>query len=816
MVQEAPPVAKPSGLEGCRKDPNLCEGALADAEKRHKAAVSHNETALAVRIAKEIEEIKGIKEIKAKPQAPDAQEPNIPEKTPDPVSKKEWNDYVDAYTNSIQCATAPNNAAECGKSRSPAPRSTAQQHGAGGSGFVSEGVAEALTLVTDIAVKRAKQQGLAALQARVRAATCALKFEPAGGESSAVLPATCSLLTNTTIDKLVGDPGPLQIAIFQDLLATVGARFFNRALGRVGKLAVVELGEPAWVELESLANKEFEKVPEKLENLKTVKPEELVKAKIEELMKAKLDTLAKAKLDTLAKAKLGEIAVEELDKLVQAHLDEAAKARLNALERSKVAVATLDALVDARVEVKVNGVSVTGSMYNLLRLSRIAVATSVRLLARKPVTFSTHDVQALLDLIRSSIGMDPRRRVFWGRARAVPLGLAAADLFLSNAGTGRSLVDIADDLAAKIPGLTSDDTAAALEIADLVIRAVSTGQGGKADHPEQVKAAVALTFRILIEYFERHGESTSRLKDLRVLFAAALEQDVATGVSAAARLLISELSLPVLNVEPGASDFGAAVKKRRAIENTVALLTGVAAYADTYIPKPVAGQPNEPAPAPDPAQLRQARREALENLIDATTVRTKRHGEWVASLGIPVGFTGGGQWIREHITDSTGAPVVNPDGTHSYAFKGNRGWMAPQFSLSLGIAVQRLVGRAYRDGQVYVRNKVYQGDERPQSGVFADGFHLFVSVIDLGQFLSYDDSGKINRPRWDTFISPGVQLGWIVGSPANSFIIALDARYAPTLFAGTSKLTVPTNTSPGGAFRVGLTLAYYIPLFDFN
>ncbi len=809
MVQEAPPAAQPSGLERCRKDRNQCDGALADAEKRRKGAISTNQTAIVDRIAKEIKEIKEIKE----PQATDGPEPKIQEKTLQEV--EEWDGYVKAYRKAIQCATAPKDAAECVISRSPAPWSKAQLHGGGDSGVVSEGVAEALTLVTDIAVKRAKQQGLAALQARVRATTCALKFEPAGGESSAVLPATCSLLTNTTIDKLVGDPGPLQIAIFQDLLATIGARFIDRDLGRVGKLAVAELGEPAWAQLEQLANKAFAKEPEKLKNLKVVKPEEQVNEKYKELVKMRLEAPDKAELNELAKTKLDVGAVAKLDKLVEKYLDEDAKGRLI---RSKVAVAMFDALRDARVEVevKLNGVSVTGSMYNLVRLSRIAVATSLRLLARKQVTFSTHDVQALLDLIRSSIGMDPGRRVFWGSARAVPLGLAAADLFLSSAGEGKSLVDIADKLAGEITALTAGEMAAALEIADLVITAVSTKQGGQDDAPERVRAVVALTFRILIEYFERHGESTSRLKDLRVLFAAALEQDVATGVSAAARLLISELSLPVLNTEPGGSDFRAAVKKRRAIENTVALLTGVAAYAETYIPKPVSGQPSEPAPAPDPAQLRQARREALENLIDATTVRTKRHGEWVASLGIPVGFTGGRQWIREHITDSAGAPVVNPDGTHSYAFKGNQGWMAPQFSLSLGIAVQRLVGRAYRDGRVYVRDKAYRGDERPRSGVFADGFHLFVSVIDLGQFLSYDDSGKINRPRWDSFISPGVQLGWIVGSPANSFIIALDARYAPTLFAGTSKLTVPTDTSPGGAFRVGLTLAYYIPLFDFN
>jgi len=636
-----------------------------------------------------------------------------------------WETSLEDYRKGVRCATESQAFCDPNPTTVHSFVDERQKHGI--NGYVSEGVAEALTLVADIAIKRAKQQGLAVLQTRLREAICQLTLEPdtksAPSKANPALPNTCSLLENTTIDKLVGDPRPLQIALFGDLVSVVAAHFISGALATV---------QPS-----------LEGPPRDFER-----------------------------------------------------------------------------------DVK--------SARNLEKLVNVAMTTTLRVVTRKTPTFLSHDAQGLYRLLLASAGTDPRQQIFWQKARGVPLGLAAAALLLNRGDEKLSLAEIiallstdrcrfavekkkvgvaipAADAEPPAAGpaepcvpleLTSADFTTAFEIANLAIIAGTARKNDNPDNPERVKAAVALTFRALVEYFTQNGRPTRQLanvRDLRALFEAALEQDVPTAVSASARLLISQLGALTPEKAPANDkDSRTATRKRRAIEKAVALLTGVAAYADTYTDL------EEGSAAPTTEQVRQARRDVLENLIDATTVRAKRHGEWVASLGIPVGFTTGLQWAR----------VRDADG--DFKFPSMPQAMAPQLTLPLGIALQLLPGRAYANGRTYPARRASGNRELPRSRAFADGFHLFASILDLGQFLNYDAEGKVNRPRWDSFISPGLQLGWIVGTPANSFILALDARYAPTLFAGTSTLTVPADTSPGGALRLGLTLAYYIPLFDFN
>src|SRR5690606_9342827 len=161
----------------------------------------------------------------------------------------------------------------------------------------------------------------------------------------------------------------------------------------------------------------------------------------------------------------------------------------------------------------------------LSRLSSVALSTSVRLFTRKTVTFFTHDARTLLDLLRSSIGMDPERGIYWGAARGVPLGLAAADLFVSETHKQAPVLEIVEKLSEGISDLTPSDTVTAFEIADLFIIAEA---GHDSSNPARVKAAVDLTFRVLIAYFAGHAADESKLEDLRVLFDAALDQNVAT------------------------------------------------------------------------------------------------------------------------------------------------------------------------------------------------------------------------------------------------------------------------------------------------
>ncbi len=92
--------------------------------------------------------------------------------------------------------------------------------------------------------------------------------------------------------------------------------------------------------------------------------------------------------------------------------------------------------------------------------------------------------------------------------------------------------------------------------------------------------------------------------------------------------------------------------------------------------------------------------------------------------------------------------------------------------------------------------------------------HVMATAIDLGQYAAYDEDGDVNRPRWDTLLAPGIQIGAILGKPEHNLVLAADVRYAPTLFAESANLDLQDKQA--GAVRFGLTLSYYVPIFDFN
>jgi hypothetical protein len=92
------------------------------------------------------------------------------------------------------------------------------------------------------------------------------------------------------------------------------------------------------------------------------------------------------------------------------------------------------------------------------------------------------------------------------------------------------------------------------------------------------------------------------------------------------------------------------------------------------------------------------------------------------------------------------------------------------------------------------------------------GIHAGAFVADVAQYASYDSDGTTTDPRWDTAFAIGTQLGVVLGSIADPFVVGLDARYAPTLFSDT------TSSEPvsGGTLRIGLFASYYVSLFDLN
>lgn len=422
------------------------------------------------------------------------------------------------------------------------------------------------------------------------------------------------------------------------------------------------------------------------------------------------------------------------------------------------------------------------------------------------------DAQALL-----TAALPLRRQT---RSPAVGLALDALVLYVDR--QGRVDITTLIDEIGDAGNATAATRARAVEIALLGIRGLGLAhEPTPADERDAWVASVDAILQIAIESFA-DPSAKKTTEQLRALVVAVADENVPAAVSAATRLVATALPRACYEWKKLAKHRNKHHQTRdrlcseRALQKASALLSGVASYSATYSS---AGRDEK-----SESELQAARSEALEDLVDAVTRRNDRHGEWVVSLGMPIGFATGYQWVRtrERHFEADGAATTEQDATFR---KG--GFMPPQLELPLGVGVQKLVGGRWRKG-------LRKGDSR----VFFDGFHMYVSALDLGQFVAYkleddddieDDDGKsmtaeekstdaeISRPRWDSVFGPGVQLGWAFGRPDNMFVLAAGFRYAPTLFAESFDTRVNDNGhNPAGALRLGVSLVYYISLFDFN
>lgn len=206
------------------------------------------------------------------------------------------------------------------------------------------------------------------------------------------------------------------------------------------------------------------------------------------------------------------------------------------------------------------------------------------------------------------------------------------------------------------------------------------------------------------------------------------------------------------------------------LRRSTELLGAVASYARTY----------QDTKSLDPAEARKARRKALEALIDAATDRRDRDGAFIVSLGSNVGMGGVATMRRDEDGDLSG--------------------FDPAFGvrIPLGLSAQWLPeGKEALAGNC--RRKYI-------------GWHLGVTLADLGQFLAADDSGVLDDVRWGTVIAPGAEVGMLVGTPTQLLTFNLSANYAPALF----ETGETPDTKRQGAVRFGLTVGYYVPFFDLN
>ncbi|NUN16742.1 MAG: hypothetical protein HUU55_24205, partial [Myxococcales bacterium] len=202
--------------------------------------------------------------------------------------------------------------------------------------------------------------------------------------------------------------------------------------------------------------------------------------------------------------------------------------------------------------------------------------------------------------------------------------------------------------------------------------------------------------------------------------------------------------------------------------NVMTVLSGLLNYVKTYVRTDGTTSLTE-------EEKHEARKQAVESIIDAFGSRSELSQRNVITVGSPVGFRVGGLDF----------PVGGS--------QDNAQFLLPQLSLPLGLGYQQLpnVGKN-------------------PTGI-SWGFHLMVYPIDLGQFAAY--GGNVDNsvaPKWNAFLSPGFQLGTLFGTPEDAVVIGVDAVYTPFLELQEQS----RGSEPDAAFRISVFVAYYVNFVD--
>lgn len=278
------------------------------------------------------------------------------------------------------------------------------------------------------------------------------------------------------------------------------------------------------------------------------------------------------------------------------------------------------------------------------------------------------------------------------------------------------------------------------------------------------------------------------LRDVRALLNGVLDQEAQPVVVAVAGFL--QRAVDSVYRDPGAAP-GRDERMVIALRKTTALLAAVTSYAATY-------STDGKGDGKDAQAQHEARKKAIESLIDTATDRSRRDGDWVVSLGANVGFLlAGAQWAaaRDQRTEL------------SYA----------QLELPMGIALERLPNRQASRCPAPPGARPCRGSAGRWLANHT-GFHAQLSVIDLAQFLAFDSNAHLTGVHWGNFVMVGAQLGLILGTPSTPFVLGVEGRWAPTLFrdADPGGASAGSDNQRGGLWRIGFFASYYVPFFDIN
>lgn len=197
------------------------------------------------------------------------------------------------------------------------------------------------------------------------------------------------------------------------------------------------------------------------------------------------------------------------------------------------------------------------------------------------------------------------------------------------------------------------------------------------------------------------------------------------------------------------------------------LAASVASYISTY--RDTKNQ--------DATVARELRKKALEGLIDAATDRTNREGQWIASLGASVGFTGGRQYVRSDFGAIDAEQRLQ------------------DVRLPLGVMLQRMPGLDSKIGF---------------------GWYGLLAVADLAQFVTspaLDDAGMPieAETKWSDFVVAEIQAGLRFGNAQIPLTIGFDAYYTPR-----ESFDVAGETKSTSVVHVGFFAGFNVPFFDIN
>jgi hypothetical protein len=574
-----------------------------------------------------------------------------------------------------------------------------------GFGLAPAAVSDTLSIVAEIAVERAKTGALDLLKHRFIDPFCTAPSKVTlaklhlGFSDELALPRTCELLSSVRLDDILSSGRPLLVALRDDLRRTIAPAAITQIASNDGLLQTVL--QTAL----SVAN-------------------------------AAIDHGGIDALDSqLALELLGN--PEKLGLTIAAPVLADIKADL---------VSALDALSDADRA----AVAAALSIRCPAPCTGATMADGVLVLLQKPFALSLADAK-VVTLLRALLDHHETLSKLVGDACQARLAVAVLKRCQHDSCSAQELAEMIGDPASyftpdtKLPFAMcwrSDAKTYRMpdgEIAD-VARLVSDGLklvapvvDGKGR--DRARALV----RLLADVIKR-WRPDERVRGYIDSFAeitdALIDQDYGTALNAFLTL--------AGKVQPG--------KVPAPVRKVVQLLGAVSSYRAVYSDTKDA----------DPKAAREARKQALEGLIDQATDRHGRDGEMIVSIGSNVGLSA--TWT-DGVRDTWGA-------------------VEPSLRVPLGVTI-----------------------DIKQTGPIA--LHVGVLLADLGQFVHHDDQDTLKPVHWDDFVSPGLELGVALpGLLDRKLNLSVHAAFAPSL---------PQDMNgKAGVWRYGISIGYYVPFFDFN